>query len=480
MLMVARMEDPYPAGERSHPVTSLCPTCLVTVPGVVKATAGGVVMEKSCVVHGPVETSISSDWETYQRLRQTPRTVTRPRHSGHAIERGCPDDCGLCPLHDQHTCLAILEITSRCNLPCPVCLADCRSDGRDLPLPVIRAALEKLIQTEGTVTPLQLGGGEPTLHPHLLDIVRLTRTLGFSKIEIETNALLLAGRPALAEQLRTAGLTGVYLQMDGLQADVYEFIRGRDLLETKLQAIENCQRAGLQIVLAVTVAPGVNDDGLWEMARFGMKHRLTGVNFQPVALSGRYPRALARSPARLTAGHFMDAMERQSGGVLLAQDLMPLACPDPRCGLLTYVLVHGDQAIPLRRFLSDETMRAHAAQLSDWHAVLGALGGGCDDACGCGESAHARTALAQLLPECDFFSIGFHGMMDAFSFDRERAQRCCVHRLMPDGELVPFCLNNIKYRQISGSFVAAPGLAEAALKDPAPPLRHDPLNATDC
>jgi uncharacterized radical SAM superfamily Fe-S cluster-containing enzyme len=409
-------------------------------------------MDKTCPAHGAFNTTVSSDWETYQRLRETPRRVTSPAHPGHAADRGCPDDCGLCPLHDQHTCLAILEITSRCNLICPICLADARSEGRDLSLPVIASALHRLIDTEGAVTPLQLGGGEPTLHPELIDIVGLAVSLGFTKIEIESNGLLLARRPELTERLRDAGLTGVYLQMDGLRDEIHGFIRGRALMEQKLEAIENCQQAGLQVVLSVTVVPGVNDDDLWEMVRFGTERRLTGVNFQPVALSGRYPAALDRSRERYTAGHFMATMERQSGGILLAEDLMPLACPDPRCGLLAYVLIQGGDVYPLRRFLTQAQLQPHVADLSDWETVLRDLQGVCADGnCGCAAPAGVPAELRRLLPECDFFSIGYHGMMDASSFDLERAQRCCVHRLMPDGELIPFCLHNIKYRRtVSG------------------------------
>jgi uncharacterized radical SAM superfamily Fe-S cluster-containing enzyme len=37
-------------------------------------------------------------------------------------------------------------------------------------------------------------------------------------------------------------------------------------------------------------------------------------------------------------------------------------------------------------------------------------------------------------------------MMDAYNFDLDRARRCCIHELTPDGNLIPFCLYNIKYR----------------------------------
>ena len=430
-----------------HEVTSMCPHCLVTIPGRVSSTAAGVVMRKTCPEHGAFESIIATDIASYERMRRSPRFVKRPSRVSMPEARGCPDDCGLCPAHDQHTCLAIVEITTRCNLPCPVCLADSTAKGAELSREQVLGALQILIDTEGQSVPLQFAGGEPTLHPELADIVRGARALGFSKMEIDSNGLLLARDAHLAVELRAAGLTGVYLQMDGMAAAEHEFIRGRDLRAEKLQAITHCRNAGLQVVLAVTVVPGVNDDAVWPLIRFAAEQRLTGINFQSMVLSGRYPRDLAQSQRRFTATHFLRAVEVQSEGQLRAADLMPMSCPDPRCGLLAYIVVDKNgQLLPLNRLVSDERLRLHVADFSDWETLLRQMG--CDSAgCGCGDgSADARQRLAGLLDGADFFSVGFHGMMDAYCFDLERARRCCVHKLTAEGKLMPFCLYNMKYR----------------------------------
>jgi hypothetical protein len=138
------------------------------------------------------------------------------------------------------------------------------------------------------------GGGEPPLHNDLEEILRSAASLGFGKIEIHTNGLRLLEEPSLAERLVEAGLSQVYLQMDGLDPEISRFIRGRDLVEEKYRAIENARRAGLQVALSVTVVPGVNSDRPWEMIRFGLKEKVSGVHFQSVALSGRFPGSLVR------------------------------------------------------------------------------------------------------------------------------------------------------------------------------------------
>ena len=391
-----------------HDVTSMCPRCLVTIPGRVSSTAAGVVMRKTCSEHGAFESVIATDIASYERMRRSPRLVKRPPRVRMPEAKGCPDDCGLCPAHDQHTCLAIVEITTRCNLPCPVCLADSTAKGTALSREQVLRALQTLIDTEGQPVPLQFAGGEPTLHPELADIVR--------------------GARALAEE--------------------HEFVRGRDLRSEKLQAITHCRNAGLQVVLAVTVVHGVNDKAVWPLILFAVEQRLTGINFQSVVLSGRYPSELAQSQRRFTATHFMHAVEAQSEGQLRAADFMPMSCPDPRCGLLAYVVVDKNgHLLPLNRLVGDDSLRQHVADFSDWETVLRQMG--CDSAgCGCSDGgADARQRLANLLIDgAECFSIGFHGMMDAYCFDMERARRCCVHKLTADGKLMPFCLYNMKYR----------------------------------
>ncbi|MCY0994783.1 hypothetical protein OV203_47090 [Nannocystis sp. ILAH1] len=41
-----------------------------------------------------------------------------PLHAGTPTHYGCPYDCGLCPDHEQHSCLTLIEVTDRCNLTC--------------------------------------------------------------------------------------------------------------------------------------------------------------------------------------------------------------------------------------------------------------------------------------------------------------------------------------------------------------------------
>ena len=314
--------------------------------------------------------------------------------------------------------------------------------------------MRALLRQEGKAVPLQLSGGEPTLHGDLERIIRGAVSLGFRKIEIDTHGLGLSRDPFLAEKLLEAGLSGVYLQMDGLTPVISECTRGKDLTEEKRKAVENCKRAGLQVVLSVTVIPGINGQHLWEMIQFGMEQGLTGVNFQPFVRSGRFPKGLGVPPGQFTVGHFLHEIERQSEERLRGGDFSPIPCPDPRCAVISYALIHRGELVPLNRLCGEQQLIEPLADLSDWEVMIQHLRGQNLVSCGCQGSCGPQENEGDLFLQSDFFSIGCHGMMDAENFDLDRARRCCVHELTAEGRLIPFCLYNIKYRQRRGCWGA--------------------------
>jgi hypothetical protein len=214
-----------------------------------------------------------------------------------------------------------------------------------------------------------------------------------------------------------------------------------------LEAIENCKWTGLQVVLAVTVILGFNDQYLWEMIRFVVEQGLTGINFHAMALSGRFSKLLMDSPNHCTQGHFLLQVEKQSEGKLLKSDFGTIPCPDHRCGLLSYILNQNGELIPLKRLIREDKLFDFVADLSDWETLLPQLAWDLAGTCGCFESSGIQKDLGTLLSRANFFSVGYHGMMEAWNFDVERARRCCVHKLTLDGKLMPFCLDNIKHRQ---------------------------------
>ena len=104
--------------------TSLCEVCLALAPAKIIAEDGCVYLQKRCREHGVQKTLIADDLGYWKSQRDWLKPGDRPLAPHTATEHGCPYDCGLCPDHEQHSCLAIVEINDACNLTCPVCFAD--------------------------------------------------------------------------------------------------------------------------------------------------------------------------------------------------------------------------------------------------------------------------------------------------------------------------------------------------------------------
>jgi 7,8-dihydro-6-hydroxymethylpterin dimethyltransferase len=129
----------------------------------------------------------------------------------------------------------------------------------------------------------------------------------------------------------------------------------------------------------------------------------------------------------------------------------------------------------LGRVVPEEHLMDIVADQSDWDLVIQQIHSNALNGCGCRrpwEKTFGRDALCM---GSDFFSVGFHGMMDAYSFDCERSRKCCVHELTWDGRLIPFCLYNIKYRHHHSTHdttarldAASSGADEALCKKGAP------------
>src|SRR5690349_24650588 len=139
---------------------SLCPDCLAVVPAKIITRGPRVYFRKRCPTHGEREDFVCSDVAWYDRMEYSlPAKI--PVEFGVEPKNGCPLDCGLCTEHEQHTCVAVVEITSSCNLTCPMCYASSAPGGKHLTLEQCQASIDRVVATEGRAEVIQLSGGEP-------------------------------------------------------------------------------------------------------------------------------------------------------------------------------------------------------------------------------------------------------------------------------------------------------------------------------
>jgi len=95
---------------------SLCPECLKRVDAKIVFENGNVYMLKRCNEHGNSKVLIADDIEYYKNIRNYNKPSETPYKFNTQTHYGCPYDCGLCPDHEQHSCLTVVEVTDRCNL----------------------------------------------------------------------------------------------------------------------------------------------------------------------------------------------------------------------------------------------------------------------------------------------------------------------------------------------------------------------------
>lgn len=476
---------------------SLCPICLRLVQAKIVAKGGRVYFRKFCPEHGPREDFICAEVSQFDQLQaNVPGKI--PHTFGTTAQRGCPYDCGLCSEHEQHTCVGLVEITSSCNLQCPMCFASSGPGGKHLSFEECQRAIDRLVEVEGRPEVLQLSGGEPTIHPEFLRIVEYAVAQPIDVVMINSNGLRLASDPELLTTLaQWRERLEIYLQFDGFEEQTSLALRGESLVRRKMEAVEAIGRHGLRATLVCTLQPGVNDGELGALTRYALERPwITGLSLQPATYSGRYvlPEVLER---RLTFPDVIRLLEEQTEGLLRQSDFMPLPCAHPNCHSLTYIYRRGGRYVPLPRFvdaagnpelLANGIMftRPRLRELIERYLskVSCCAGGECGSLAepqlvtlggiGSQPASSDGTLTAEVLDEfvngalqeeistADVFRVTITSFLDAYNFDIRRLMKCCVHHVLPSGHVVPFCAYNVLYRE---GHVPLPTLDALAVND---------------
>lgn len=444
---------------------SLCPVCLQRTPAERVAEGDAVYLRKRCPRHGEFKTVIWRGLDSYKSWGGPRRMPARPPVCGSQVERGCPFDCGLCPDHRQHTCCVVLDVTERCNLACPVCFASAGASSRPDPTAdEIVSKCRRLVDLGGPFN-LHLSGGEPTVRRDLPDIIRRVRALGFTYLQLNTNGVRLAREAGYAQELNDAGLTCVFLQFDGVSDDVFQTIRRKALLETKLEAIANCSHAELGVVLVPTLVPGVNTSQIGEILRtaIGLAPAVRAVHFQPVSYFGRHPAGRTDSD-RITFPEVLRLIEEQTRGQFQAAHFYPASGENPYCSFHgKFWLDAGKRVTPAPRpqvssccgpvveppnsgliqlgtpRVSEGVRRAQQYVAQNWSYPSNspkmdtAASGGMDTSSFDRFLADKKISL----------SVSGMAFQDVWNLDLERLRECFLHVLSPEQKLVPLCAYNL-------------------------------------
>lgn len=435
------MDRPYIFHELTN---ALCHHCLQKVEAKVIFQNDKVYLQKFCPEHKVQKVLIATDVDFYLQSRNILKPGQMPYAFNTPMEKGCPFDCGLCPDHEQHSCLTLIEITDACNLSCPVCYAASAPGRRHRSLEQVIAMLDRVVANEREPDVVQISGGEPTIHPDFFAILDAARERPIRHLMVNTNGVRIARDRAFAERL--AGyMPGfeVYLQFDSLQDSAIAQLRGESLLQTRLKALAVLNELNISTTLVVTLVKGLNDHEMGAIIDFALQQpAVRGVTFQPVQQAGRLE-SFDPATDRLTLTEVRQQILAQHD-LFAPEDIQPVPC-HPDCIAMAYALKLNGQVTPLTQLVDPEqkgnTIRYESAlQLfSTSH------------------SPQSAATLLCCLPEIpvpanlsynNLFRVIIMRFMDAWDLDVRSVKKSCVHIVSPDArKIIPFDTYNLLYRE---------------------------------
>ena len=464
---------------------SLCATCLRRVDGKIVFQDGRVLMMKRCPEHGPETVLIADDVDYWRRAREVfLKPSEMPRRFQTPTRYGCPYDCGLCPDHEQHSCVALIEVADQCNLDCPICYASSGTHRQEVkPLTQIERMLDDLVRSEGHADVLQISGGEPTLHPDFFDILDAARQRPIHHLMVNTNGVRIARDEAFTRRLADY-MPGfeLYLQFDSLERDALLELRGADLRSVRLQALDRLDELGISTTLVCTLARGTNDQELGRIIEFALERpSVRGVTFQPIQDAGRTENYDV-SRDRLTLTEVRRLILEQTD-IFRPEDLLPVPC-HPDAIAMAYALKTEGQVTPLTGMIDPQVLieggrntivfendhELHGRLfdvLSTGHSPESGIDSLRDLLCCLPKVAQRSDSRAREgsqapsdLDQLDYthlFRVLIMDFLDAHSFDVRSIKKSCVHVVHPDdGRMIPLDTYNLFYRGDLEERVLAP------------------------
>ncbi len=487
--------EQYPPRELPYTTKSICPDCQLQdgFTNVIDATLyeenGKVMYKKTCDKHGEFIEIYWGDVKIWKRAMSYWYKTIGIDNPQTEVNKGCPFDCGLCSNHKSHTALALLDVTNRCNIRCPICFALAADRNSKIYEPTPDEVLEMMKNLRRNMpvpTPaIQFAGGEPTVNKNLPQYIKWAKDLGFNGVMVATNGIRLSKSKVYFKELIDSGLSTLYLSYDGSTPEPFIVARGYDMKPIKDKVIQNARELGFKsIVMVPTVVGGLNDHQVGDLIDIAVKNRdvVRGVNFQPVSITGRIDYE-KRKEMRITIPDLLKDIDEQTNGRIKPDDwyTVPAMAPIGRalglmgghpqlelgchaaCGMSTFIFINDDgEYEPITNVIDVDKFIEIAVEISNLYAE------GKRD-----PGTRAKLKLASMvrhfkkksllkhlltifLKKAEYenlakfmqnvIMIGTMHFMDAYNMDLERVQHCPINYAIPDGRIIPFCTYNSIHR----------------------------------
>ncbi|MFN8577337.1 MAG: radical SAM protein [Candidatus Sericytochromatia bacterium] len=437
---------------------SICSKCLKRVDAKIVFQNDNVYMLKRCSEHGNEKVLIANDIEYYKNCRNYIKTSETPLKFNTPTHYGCPYDCGLCTDHEQHSCLSLIEVTDRCNLTCPTCYAESSPTyGRHRTLEEIEKMFDVIVANEGKPDVVQISGGEPTIHPEFFKILDIAKSKPIRHLMLNTNGIKIANDEDFVKELtKYTPNFEIYLQFDSFKKEALEKLRGKDLRDIRIKALENLNKYNISTTLVVTLQKGVNNDEIGQIIDYALKQKcVRGVTFQPVQIAGRLENFNPETERYTLTEVRKDILSQCS--IFKPNDLIPVPC-NPDALVMAYALKLGENVIPLTNMINpndlldntskntivyeqDETLKTHLLKMFSTANSVETVTGTLNSIICCLPQISAPNLNYENL-----FRIIIMQFVDAYNFDVRAIKKSCVHIVNKDHKIIPFETMNLFYR----------------------------------
>lgn len=436
---------------------ALCSKCLKTIDAKIVFQNEKVYMLKHCLEHGEERVLIATDIEYYKSQKDYYKPWDQCETYATETIHGCPHDCGICPDHEQHACLSIVEITDKCNLTCPVCFAHSDPTKAHKSLEEIEHIFDTICAHEAEPDVVQISWGEPTIHPDFFEILDRAKARPFRYLMINTNGIRIAQDEEFVRKLQSYQPNfEIYLQFDSFDSEYLRKLRWADLTEIRMKAIENLNKYDISTTLVVVVEKGKNEKEIGKILDFASQQKcIRGVTFQPVQAEGRIEWYNPETE-RLTLTEVRQAILDQFP-LFESRDIVPLPC-HPENIAMGYALKWDWQMMPLGRYIDRDELLKWAENTIIFErnpefkkhffdlfslSKNGELASNCFSSLLC---CLPKVAITEKLGYKNVFRILIISFMDRYDLDLRSVKRSCIMFPREDGKLYPFDTFNLFYR----------------------------------
>jgi len=322
--------------------------------------------------------------------------------------------------------MAIVEIIDECNLGCKTCIANSHiGAGNVKTLSQITEMFETIIENNNNPDLVMISGGEPTLHPQLLEIIKISYEMPFKRVMLITNGVEIAENIDLVEQLsKYKDKLEVYLQFDSLESAVLLNIRGRDLRALRIKSVENLEKFELHSTLICVVKKSLNDFDMSNVIGFALNYKyVRGVTFQPCKITGRN-NDFSKERDYITLSevrrNILDTFSQLSENEFIPHPL------NPENISIGYLLKDDGKLSPVSSHLLYSQTSGHKYKVP---------------------FPYAKEFKSQMyfLPNLDtetikyenLFRIAIVSFLDKFNFCTASVKRSCIHFVTTKGEIIP-------------------------------------------